>query len=304
MKQLLLLILLCLPVIGFGQNVNIPDANFKAYLVGSTSPSGVNTNGDDEIQVSEAAAYAGVIACNGLSISDLTGIEAFTSVSKVYCSQNQLTFLDLSANTALATLYCYDNQLTSLDLSQNTDLVALMCFGNQLTSLDVSQNPVLWILVCYDNQITSLDVSQNLDLHELTCYDNQITSLDVSQNTTLTYVRCQNNQLTYLNVANGNNVLWMPTIVSFNATNNPNLSCIEVDDASWSTANWTVSDGHIDEQQYFSNNCLGTGIEEHTRIRHLLKVTDLLGREVNYTPHQILIHVYDDGSVEKKFVVD
>ena len=52
MKKLLL-ILLCLPMIGFGQNVNIPDANFKAYLVGNTA---INTNGDSEIQVSEANA--------------------------------------------------------------------------------------------------------------------------------------------------------------------------------------------------------------------------------------------------------
>jgi len=44
MKKLLL-ILLCLPMIGFGQNVNIPDANFKGYLVGNTA---INTNGDTE----------------------------------------------------------------------------------------------------------------------------------------------------------------------------------------------------------------------------------------------------------------
>ena len=48
----LLLILFCLAMVGFGQNVNIPDANFKAYLVGNTA---INTNGDAEIQVSEAA---------------------------------------------------------------------------------------------------------------------------------------------------------------------------------------------------------------------------------------------------------
>ena len=52
MIKKLLLILLCLPFIGFGQNVNIPDANFKAYLVGESD---INTNGDSEIQVSEAA---------------------------------------------------------------------------------------------------------------------------------------------------------------------------------------------------------------------------------------------------------
>jgi hypothetical protein len=40
MKKLLL-ILLCLPMIGFGQ-VNIPDANFKSYLVGNSA---INTKG-------------------------------------------------------------------------------------------------------------------------------------------------------------------------------------------------------------------------------------------------------------------
>jgi hypothetical protein len=38
--------------------------------------------------------------------------------------------------------------------------------------------------------------------------------------------------------------------------------------------------------------------------RKLEKVVDVLGREVNHTTNQILFHIYDDGSVEKKFVVD
>jgi uncharacterized protein (TIGR02145 family) len=38
--------------------------------------------------------------------------------------------------------------------------------------------------------------------------------------------------------------------------------------------------------------------------RKLEKVVDELGREVNHTTNQILFHIYDDGSVEKKFVVD
>ena len=71
MKKLLL-ILLCLPMIGFGQNVNIPDANFKAYLVGDNT---INTNQDSEIQVSEAAAFTGLIYCPNQNISDLTGNE-------------------------------------------------------------------------------------------------------------------------------------------------------------------------------------------------------------------------------------
>jgi hypothetical protein len=38
--------------------------------------------------------------------------------------------------------------------------------------------------------------------------------------------------------------------------------------------------------------------------RKLDKVVDALGREVNHTNNQILFHIYDDGSVEKKFFVE
>ena len=67
MKKLLLILLI--PMIGFGQNVYIPDANFKAYLVGNTA---INTNGDTEIQVSEATVFNGSIDCTNMNISNLT----------------------------------------------------------------------------------------------------------------------------------------------------------------------------------------------------------------------------------------
>ena len=38
--------------------------------------------------------------------------------------------------------------------------------------------------------------------------------------------------------------------------------------------------------------------------RKLEKVIDILGREVNHTTNQILFHIYEDGTVEKKFVVE
>jgi Leucine-rich repeat (LRR) protein len=205
MKKLLL-VLLAFPLIGFGQNVYIPDVNFKAYLVGNTA---INTNGDTEIQVTEASAFNGAIYCANMSISNLTGIEAFT---------------------ALTTLWCSDNQLTSLNLSQNTALIGLDCGnsvgGNQLGSLDVQYNTALTTLYCGSNQLTSLNVSQNTALTELYCEYNQLTSLDVNQNTALTWLECNNNQLTSLDVRNGNNT----NFTDFYAYGNPNLTCINVDD--------------------------------------------------------------------------
>ena len=61
MKKLLLnlTIVLCTAFTALAQNVNIPDANFKAYLVGRTDS--INTNKDTEISVQEAEAFTGKI---------------------------------------------------------------------------------------------------------------------------------------------------------------------------------------------------------------------------------------------------
>jgi len=223
MKKLTFLtaILFALPIISFGQNVNIPDANFKAYLVGNIN---INTNGDNQIQVSEASVFNGGIILiagpgpgvgggEGLNITDLTGIEAFVSLTYLNCSWNQLTSLDVSACTALTTLDCSGNQLTSLDVSTCSALTGLVCNNN-----------------------------------------NQLTSLDVSANTALTFLYCYINQLTSLNVKNGNNIN-MDLFANFN----PNLSCIEVDNVAWSTANWQQQ---IDAASSFSLNCSGAGISD------------------------------------------
>jgi len=85
--------------------------------------------------------------------------------------------------------------------------------------------------------------------------------------------------------------------------NNLNLTCISVDNAAWSTTNWTVSNGNIDPQHYFLNNCTPTSIQEHTTNKELLKVTDILGRETKQT-NQPLFYIYDDGTVEKRIVIE
>ena len=125
-------LLLFLPILFGCDNgndiVNIPDANFKIYLVGNTA---INTNGDKEIQVSEASTFTDAIDLFDLNISNLKGIEAFTALTKLDCSDNQLTSLDVSKNTALTYLDCGKNQLTSLNIYNNEALSTLSCEHNQ-----------------------------------------------------------------------------------------------------------------------------------------------------------------------------
>ena len=191
-----------------------------------------------------------------------------------------------------------------MDVSNNLALTFLDCNYNQLTSLDVSQNYNLIELKCFNNQITSIDVSNCTALIQLNCHHNQITTLDVSNNPSLNYLLCDTNQLTNLDVRNGNNT----NFIQFLSSGNPNLTCINVDDVAWSTTNWTIdSFGNplIDSQHYFSTNCPPpSAIQEHTTNKELLKVTDLLGRETKGTKNQPLFYIYDDGTVEKRIVIE
>jgi hypothetical protein len=46
------------------------------------------------------------------------------------------------------------------------------------------------------------------------------------------------------------------------------------------------------------------GIEEHATNKELLKVTDLLGRETKGTKNKVLFYIYDNGTVEKRIVIE
>ncbi len=259
-------------MIGFGQNTYVPDDNFENYLEANGMGDGIALN---DYVLTANINTVWYLDVDNLNISDLTGIEDFSALNYLNCDGNQLTSLDVSQNTALNSLILWTNFLTSLDVSNNTALTHLDCGINQLTNLDVSGATDLYFLQCQSNQLTTLDVSTNTALQYLYCYSNQLTSLDVSNDTTLKELHCQDNQLTNLDLRNGNNTN-MPTFtISFNATNNPNLYCINVDDMSWSTTNWTVANGSINTQHYFSNNCTSTEIEEYNTNKGILKTTDL-----------------------------
>ena len=190
------------PVVNNGIKIdeaNFPDANFRKYLLEQEyGKDGEISEGELKnirwIDVSASYDSPGVII-------SLKGIELFPYLSYLFCTNNQLTSLDVTRNTALLSLACSYNQLASLDITHNTALTDLFCHDNQLTSLDVTHNAALTYLDCSYNQLTSLDVTHNTALTDLFCHDNQLTSLDVTHNTALTDLYCSYNQLTSLDVS-------------------------------------------------------------------------------------------------------
>jgi Leucine-rich repeat (LRR) protein len=177
------------------------------------------------------------LACSSNQLTSLN-VSNNPSLQTLTCSGNQLTSLDVSNNTSLQSLWCDVNQLTSLNVSNNPLLQEFVCNLNPLTSLDVSNNPSLQTFSCGGNELTSLDLSNNPLLQYLNCWENQLTSLDLSNNTALSSIYCHSNQLTSLDVRNEANTL----IMGFFSSNNPNLTCIYVDNAEYSSQNWTEID--------------------------------------------------------------
>ena len=83
--------------------VEIPDLNFKAYLLEN-----FDANQDGKISLEEAKAVI-EIDCSNRKIEDLTGIEKFENLETLNCNNNLLDELDLRYNKKINRLVCTNN---------------------------------------------------------------------------------------------------------------------------------------------------------------------------------------------------
>lgn len=230
-------------------NLNCSQNSLKALNVSKNTALTVldcNNNQITYLDVSNNLALTDLV-CYSNKLTSLD-VKKNTALTKLDSGSNQYTALDVSNNTALTFLGCNTSQLTSLDVSKNTALNLLDCRENKITTLDVSKITALTELYCQSNQLTNLDISKNKVLEFLNCSKNQLTTLDVSVNTALVGLYSNSNQLTSLNLKNANN----DKFAYLNLTNNPNLTCIQVDDIAYSNANWAAKK---DAGASFNTNC-------------------------------------------------
>ena len=196
--------------------VEIPDPKFKARLlaasptelIASSGPNNwitLDANNDGEIQVAEALQVAyfrlsGFLLLNDAKITSLEGINAFTNLINLDCSNNLLQSFNVDSLVNLEYLACSFNNLSSLNLQNFPNLKELYCGANPLTSLNLVSIPNLKSLDCGATLLGSLDITQFTNLMNLSCNNAQLTSLNVSELSNLGYINCSFNQLTTLNL--------------------------------------------------------------------------------------------------------
>ncbi|EAW7057444.1 class 1 internalin InlJ [Listeria monocytogenes] len=173
-----------------------PDDNFASEVAAAFEMQATDTISEEQLATLTS------LDCHNSAITDMTGIEKLTGLTKLICTSNNITTLDLSQNTNLTYLACDSNKLTNLDVTPLTKLTYLNCDTNKLTKIDVSQNPLLTYLNCARNTLTEIDVSHTTQLTELDCHLNKkITKLDVTPQTQLTTLDCSFNKITALDVS-------------------------------------------------------------------------------------------------------
>ncbi len=205
--------------------VEINSTSFPDEIIRNWVSENCDSDSDGYLSPSEISAVTEIVVTYK-DIRNLTGIEYFTELVRLDCSDNLLTSLDVSHNTKLEYLnvstyfmklyqHMTGNQITSLDLSNNPNLTYLNCNYNALTSLDLRNNPLLTHLeaesynylvsgesdyVRVTPPLTSIDISNNSLLEYVDLAMNELTSLDLSGYTHLEYLRCDGNDLYELNV--------------------------------------------------------------------------------------------------------
>jgi len=144
-----------------------------------------------------AHTYTDMLGSHTITIYELAG----WGITWMYCSNMDLTSLDVSRLIMLQSLSCGYNQLTTLNVSGCTLMERLYCDDNQLTELDVSGLTMLKEFGCGINLIRKLDVSGCTALEWLGCDRNNLDELTVAGLANLYYIACDNNQLSELNVS-------------------------------------------------------------------------------------------------------
>ena len=226
------------------------------------------------------------------------------NLESINLSFNQsLSDIDLSNNINLKTLFISHCNLSNIDVTNNINLEFLILgqnvtyapfksyTSNHIQNIDITLNHKLKGLAIDDNEITNIDMQNNQLLEGFLCSNNPINDIDLSLAPNLQHVVITNNpNLQTIKLKNQHNA----DIITAKLYNNPNLSCIEVDDAATAiTGTGIYSNWEVDNYAVFSDDC-SSGIDVVVEKKALQIYKDTLDYFVIITKKKInMIKVYN-----------
>lgn len=155
---------------------NIPDVAFENALIEQN----FDDVQDGKVLNSKISGIRNLIL-DDKGISNLSGIDSFTTLENLSVRENSLTTLDLSRNSLLKFIWAEDNELTSLNVNNLIILEKIGADRNGLTQINVATNGALQLLNLSENDLISIDVSNNNELTDFTVVNNPLSCILVNQ---------------------------------------------------------------------------------------------------------------------------
>ncbi len=184
-KYQLLIAFLCANLTAFAQHID--DAGF-AQGIRYHCPKCIDTANN----LTDAARIQTSLTVSLLNAADLKGIEGFSTLNSLICTNSKLTTLPANLPPSLQYLNVQFNQITNLpNLPPN--LRVLYCSNNQISALPNLPNSMRF-LDCSHNKITNLQANLPTELITLFCGNNLLTAIPNLPNN-LEGLMCGNNKI-------------------------------------------------------------------------------------------------------------
>ena len=280
------------------------------------------------------------LSCVSNQITNLD-LSANTNLVSLICQINQISSLDLSANTNLVTLQCFDNQLTSLDVrnGNNTNMSFISSYfgtGNpNLFCINVD-DPIYstnnWTDIDSWNNFSSNCLTAFGCLDTIACNYDSIAAIDDGSCTYPTGLQqvfqiCDGDSVTIGNnvyntdgnytdiftAVNGcDSIVNTDILIDYNTSSYDTLSVTE--SIVWNGMPLNISGDYsvtlmnsvgCDSIVNLNLTVTTTGILDIANNKNnLVKITDMLGQETPYRKNTPLFYIFDDGTVEKRIVIE
>jgi hypothetical protein len=195
----------------------------------------------------ESLFLGSVIGTNNIAVLNLSSNVLLKNLN---CSHAGIETLILPQTNTLLQIDCSYNWIGVLDLPQTNSITDINCSFNTIGSLNLSNVTGLINLNAEYNHLLALGAPTNNSIQYLNLKHNYFSGLNLSGYSQLKNIECSNNYLECLNLKNGLN----NQFTNVKTINNFNLTCIEVDDSTYSTNNPTWNTG-IDSWSSFGNQC-------------------------------------------------
>ena len=153
---------------------NFPDQRFRKWISAN-----IDKNHDGILEQKEILSVT-QMDISGQTIVNVQGLNRFTNLQSLDCSDNRLSELDVRNLANLKKLDCSGNTLTSLNLTGLGNLTELACTGGKLGALDLRSNKKLVSVQVCDCGLSSLKVKGLTMLKELDYRFNSISNVDTT----------------------------------------------------------------------------------------------------------------------------